>query len=72
MSIKKRIFNFVCIFIIAPIAAFFTVAIGGETLFRTSLFLNKLLGLFGIGIMWVWLILAYRYLVKMFDSTKEK
>jgi hypothetical protein len=59
MSVKKRIFNFVCIFIIAPIAAFFTIFLGRGNLF-------------GFGIMWVWLILAHRYLVKMFDSTKEK
>lgn len=65
----KRIFNFICFFIITPIVAFFTVFIPviiiGES--KSFSFLDLLWPIFGIVGLWIWLILAYGYLIKMFD-----
>ena len=68
MNIKKRIFNFIYFFVILPIAVLFTLAVGGEAIFQTKSILDMLLGLGMITIPWIWLILAYRYLLKIFDD----
>ena len=72
MNIKKRIFNFICFFVILPIAVLFTLAVGGEAIFRARSILDMLLSL-GMGIIpWVWLIMGYRYLIKIFDDKETK
>lgn len=65
----KRIFNFICFFIVVPIALIFSIApliiIIIES--KTLSFLDFLAPIFGIGCLWLWLIFAYRYLIKLFD-----
>ncbi|WPX99997.1 hypothetical protein Megpolyxen_01911 (plasmid) [Candidatus Megaera polyxenophila] len=68
MNIKKRIFNFICFFVILPIAVIFTLVVGGEAIFGARSILDMLLGLGMVIIPWIWLILAYRYLLKIFDD----
>ena len=68
MNIKKRIFNFICFFVILPITVIFTLAVGGEAIFGARSILDMLLGLGMAIIPWVWLILAYKYLLKIFDD----
>ena len=46
----------------------FTLAVGGEAIFRARSILDMLLGLGMVIIPWTWLILAYRYLLKIFDD----
>ena len=72
MNIKKRIFNFICFFVILPIAVVFSLGVGGEIIFQTKSFLDMLSGLFMIIISWIWLLLAYRYLIKIFDNKVTK
>lgn len=54
----KRIFNFICFFVITPVAAFLSSCI---------LFPFRFENLCAIAFLWLWLILAYRYLIKLFD-----
>ncbi len=71
MNIKKRIFNFICFFVILPIAVMFTLAVVGETILKGSIL--EVLVFLGIGIIpWAWLIVAYRYLIKIFDDKETK
>ena len=72
MNIKKRIFNFICFFVILPIAVMFTLVVGGESIFGTRSILDMLFGLSMVIIPWVWLIVAYRYLIKIFDDKETK
>jgi len=54
----KRIFNFICFFVIAPVATFISSCV---------LFPFSFTNLFIIAFFWLWLILAYKYLIKLFD-----
>jgi len=54
----KRIFNFICFFVITPVATFLSSCI---------LFPFRFENLCAIAFLWLWLILAYRYLIKLFD-----
>jgi len=67
----KRIFNFICFFVIAPMAFFISSICLGECFFRSSSIVLQLETLFITGCAWLWLILAYRYLIKLFDKNKE-
>lgn len=68
----KRIFNFICFFVIAPIAFFISSICLGECFFRSSSIVLQLENLFITGSAWTFLILAYRYLIKLFDSEQKE
>lgn len=70
MKIKK-IFNFICFFVIMPIAFFISSICLEERFFRSSSIVLQLKTLFITGCAWLWLILAYRYLIKLFDSRQK-
>ena len=54
----KQIFNFLCFFIISPIAAFCSFVMASSLDWK---------GLVCSILIWLWLILAYKYLIKLFD-----
>jgi hypothetical protein len=62
----KRIFNFICFFVIVPVVTFLSIAVLVDIIRKFDA-LYFLVLIFVIGCCWAWLILAYRYLIKMFD-----
>lgn len=69
----KRIFNFICFFVIAPIVTLFSIVVPTVIIIesKTLSFLDFLGPGFGIIGLWTWLILAYKYLIKLFDSEQK-
>ena len=59
-NMLKRIFNFICFFIIAPVALFSNIFILKEILSLESLFWSA--------VAWLYMVLAYKYLIKLFDD----
>jgi hypothetical protein len=69
----KRIFNFICFFVIAPIATLFSIFVPTVIIIESKTlsfldFLGPGLGIIGL---WTWLILSYRYLNKSFTLRQK-
>lgn len=76
MNIKKRIFNFICFFVILPISLVSTtgaiIGISVEVYFNKLSIVYMLSTLLIVIISWTWLIVAYMYLIKIFDDKETK